>query len=40
MEVDYDVYADGEALLGWLNARDSLFPTGRKLDESKFRLIG
>jgi hypothetical protein len=21
MEVDYDVYADGEALLGWLNAR-------------------
>ena len=20
MEVDYDVYADGEALLGWLNA--------------------
>jgi len=23
MEVDYDVYADGEALLGWLNARAS-----------------
>ena len=20
MEVDYDIYADGEALLGWLNA--------------------
>ena len=24
MEVDYDVYADGEALLGWLNARVQL----------------
>jgi Ni2+-binding GTPase involved in maturation of urease and hydrogenase len=24
MDVDYDVYADGEALLGWLNARASL----------------
>jgi Ni2+-binding GTPase involved in maturation of urease and hydrogenase len=24
MEVDYDVYADGEALLGWLNARIEL----------------
>jgi Ni2+-binding GTPase involved in maturation of urease and hydrogenase len=23
MEVDYDIYADGEALLGWLNARAS-----------------
>jgi hypothetical protein len=27
MEVDYDVYADGEALLGWLNATAQLEAT-------------
>jgi hypothetical protein len=31
MDVDYDVYADGEALLGWLNARVEL-SSGREFD--------
>ncbi|HET6250252.1 MAG TPA: GTP-binding protein [Tepidisphaeraceae bacterium] len=28
MDVDYDIYADGEALLGWLNAKVSLSAAG------------
>ena len=27
MEVDYDLYADGEALLGWVNATSSCVPS-------------
>jgi Ni2+-binding GTPase involved in maturation of urease and hydrogenase len=40
MEVDYDLYADGEALLGWLNARIGL--TGNEFDGNALlvRLAG
>lgn len=35
MEVDYDTYADGEALLGWLNARANL-RSEREFDGNAF----
>jgi len=41
MEVDYDVYADGEALLGWLNATVDLdAPAGVDADQLLKALAG
>lgn len=41
MEVDYDIYAEGEAELGWLNANVSLSSdTPFALDDFVVRLIG
>ena len=37
MEVDYDVYADGEAMLGWLNARAS-FTADPAMDANQFMI--
>jgi Ni2+-binding GTPase involved in maturation of urease and hydrogenase len=37
MEVDYDVYADGEALLGWLNAR-AAFTADPAIDSNELLL--
>jgi Ni2+-binding GTPase involved in maturation of urease and hydrogenase len=42
MEVDYDVYAEGEAELGWLNCQvKAVSPTGKsfKLDDLVLRLV-
>jgi G3E family GTPase len=38
MEVDYDVYADGEALLGWLNATVSV-TAADELDANEFLQV-
>lgn len=35
-EVDYDVYAEGEAVLGWLNSAVQLSASGRSVDWSAF----
>lgn len=41
MEVDYDVYAEGEAELGWLNSQATITaPTEFPLDELLLDLIG
>jgi Ni2+-binding GTPase involved in maturation of urease and hydrogenase len=36
LDVDYDTYAEGEAVLGWLNARISLASAGRAADWGAF----
>ena len=41
MEVDYDVYAEGEAELGWLNSQVTIeADTAFSLDELLMKLIG
>jgi Ni2+-binding GTPase involved in maturation of urease and hydrogenase len=35
-DVDYDTYAEGEAVLGWLNARIELLPVGQPSDWRRF----